>query len=60
MEGNNAKKISMKKGDSKAKHQIKEENILNGKIPMKLDPCVVNVSKSLCFIKLPIHQVQDF
>ena len=53
MEGNNVKKTSKKKGGSKAKPPIKEENILNGKMPMKLDPCVVNVSKSLCFIQTP-------
>ena len=43
----------MLSGANHDKHPIKEENILNGKMPMKLDPCVVNVSKSLCFIQTP-------
>ena len=60
MEGNNVKKTSKKKGGSKAKHPIKEENILNGKMPMKLDPCIVNVSKSLCFIQTPSSSGSGF
>ena len=50
---NDRQKTRMKIGTSQDKHPIKEENILNGKMPMKLDPCVVNVSKSLCFIQTP-------
>ena len=53
MEGNNSKQTNIPSGTSRAKHSIREENILNGKMPMKLDPCVVNVSKSLCFIQTP-------
>ena len=48
---NDSKKTSVKIDTSQAKYPIKEENILNGKIPIKLDPCVVKVSKSLCFIQ---------
>ena len=53
MEVNNAKQNGTQRDAYKAKYPIKEENILNGKMPMKLDPCVVNVSKSLCFIQTP-------
>ena len=50
--GKNTEETSIK-GGSQDKHPIKVQNILNGKMPMKLDPCVVNVSKSLCFIQTP-------
>ena len=56
--GKNTEETSIK-GGSQDKHPIKVENILNGKIPIKLRN-VVKVSKSLCFIQTPIHQVQDF
>ena len=50
--GKNTEETNIQSG-SQTKHPIKVENILNGKMPMKLDPCVVNVSKSLCFIQTP-------
>ena len=53
MEGNNSKQTNVLSDANQDKHPIKEENILNGKMPIKLDPCVVNVSKSLCFIQTP-------
>ena len=49
---NDRQKTRMKIGTSQDKHPIKEENILNGKIPIKLRN-VVKVSKSLCFIQTP-------
>ena len=48
---NNTKETNIPSDASQTKLPIKEENILNGKIPIKLDPCVVKVSKSLCFIQ---------
>ena len=33
------------------KHPIKEENIINGQLPIEIDPYAANISKSLCFIK---------
>ena len=60
MEGNNSKQTNMLSGSNHDKHLIKEENILNGKMPMKLDPCVVNVSKSLCFIQTPSSSGSGF
>ena len=53
MEGNDSKQTNVLSDANHDKHPIKEENILNGKMPKKLDPCVVNVSKSLCFIQTP-------
>ena len=49
--GKNTEETSIK-GGSQDKHPIKVENILNGKIPIKLRN-VVKVSKSLCFIQTP-------
>ena len=60
MEGNNSKQTNIQIGTSQAKHPIKEENILNGKMPTKLDPYIVNVSKSLCFIQTPSSSGSGF
>ena len=50
---NNPKETNIPSDTTQAKQTIKVENILNGKMPIKLDPCVVIVSKSLCFIQTP-------
>ena len=49
--GNNTKETNIPSGISHAKHLPRDETILNGQLPIEIDPYVANVSKSLCFIQ---------
>ena len=49
--GNNIKETNKLSNSSPVEQPIREEKILNGQLPIEIDPYVANVSKSLCFIK---------
>ena len=51
MKENNFEEINIVNDAYTGKHLIKEENIINGQLPIEIDPYAANISKSLCFIK---------